>query len=174
MDAAESSGLTRPPDEDDLVQLARELNRRGARYVVIGGLAINRLGSTRATEDVDLLIARDLANQRLVKEALRILPNRSIDELGDEDIAQWVVVRVIDTILVDLMTEACGVNFEEAAGGIEVEVLQGEPIPFAGPELMLKLKRGLREKDVIDRGFVHYVLEQRRKQRDAAKPGEHG
>lgn len=142
--------------------------------MVIGDLAINRLGSTRATEDVDLLIARDLANQRLVKEALRILPNRSIDELGDEDIAQWVVVRVSDTILVDLMTEACGVNFEEAAGGIEVEVLQGEPIPFAGPELMLKLKRGLREKDVTDRGFVHYVLEQRRKQRDAAKPGERG
>jgi len=172
VDAEESPALTRPPDEDDLVNLARELNRLGVRYVVIGGLAINRLGSNRATEDIDLLIARDIANQRLVKEALRILPNRSIDELGDEDIAQWVVVRVSDNILVDLMTEACGVDFEEAAGGIEIENLQGEPIPFAGPELMLKLKRGHREKDVNDRGFVHYVIEQRKKQRDAAKHRE--
>ncbi len=95
MDAEKSPALTRPPDEDDLINLARELNRLGARYVVIGGLAINRLGSNRATEDVNLL-ARDIANQRLVKEALRILPNRSIDELGDEDIAQWTVVRVSD------------------------------------------------------------------------------
>jgi len=64
------------------------------------------------------------------------------------------------------------VDFEEAAGGIEIENLQGEPIPFAGPELMLKLKRGHREKDVNDRGFVHYVIEQRKKQRDAAKHRE--
>lgn len=67
------------------------------------------------------------------------------------------------------MTEACGVDFEEAAGGIEIEILQGEPIPFAGPELMLKLKQGYREKDVNDRGFVQYVIEQRQKQRDASK-----
>jgi hypothetical protein len=87
MDADEPGGLTRPPDEQDLVRLARELNRLGVRYIVIDGLAINRLGSTRATEDIDLLIARDLANQRLVKQALEILPNRSIRELGDDDIA---------------------------------------------------------------------------------------
>lgn len=163
MGAEEQSGLTRPPDEDDLVFVARELNRLGVRYIVIGGLAINRLGSNRATEDIDLLIARDLANQKLVKQALEILPNRSIRELGDEDIAEWVVVRVSDDLLIDLMTEACGVGYEEAATGIEIELMQGEPIPFAGPELMLKLKRGFREKDVIDRGFVQHVIEQRKK-----------
>jgi hypothetical protein len=37
---------------------------------------------------------------------------------------------------------------------------------------MRQLKRGLREKDVTDRGFVPYVLEQRRKERDAAKGGD--
>jgi len=146
MDPEQPAGLTRPPDEDDLVRLDRELNRLGVRYIVIGGFAINRLGANRATEDIDLLIARDLANQRLVKQALEILPNRAIVELGDEDIAEWVVVRVSDDILVDLMTEACGVSFEEAKGDVEIEVLQGEPIPFAGPELMLKLKQSFREK----------------------------
>ena len=163
MDTEESPSLTRPPDEDDLVTLARELNRLGVRYVVIGGIAINRLGSNRATEDIDLLIAKDLANQALVKQALCILPHQSIKELGDEDIAQWVVVRVSDDILVDIMTEACGVSFDEASNGIEIEVMQGEPIPFASPQLMLKLKRGYREKDEIDRGFIHHVIEQRRK-----------
>jgi len=39
-----SEELTRPPDDHDLVFLAKELNRLDAKYVVIGGVAINRLG----------------------------------------------------------------------------------------------------------------------------------
>jgi len=98
--------VTRVPNERDLISLARELNRLRVAYVVIGGFAINRLGLVRATEDIDLLIARDQANQALVKQALEILPDRAVRELGEEDIAQWIVVRVNDDITVDLMTEA--------------------------------------------------------------------
>jgi hypothetical protein len=136
-----SHEVTRVPTDADLVSLARELNRLGVAYVVVGGFAINRLGFVRATEDIDLLIARDRANQALVKQALEILPDHAIRELGDEDIAQWVVVRVNDDITVDLMTEACGVRFEDAASGVETEVIDGVPIPFAGAELMLKMKQ---------------------------------
>ena len=93
--------MTRPPDDQDLVALARELNRLGARYIVIGGVAINRLGFIRATEDLDLLIARDQANQVLVKKALEVLPDKAVRELGQEDLAAWVVVRVNDEITVD-------------------------------------------------------------------------
>lgn len=38
-------------------------------------------------------------------------------------------------------------NYEDAAGGIETEPIDGVPIPFAGAELILKLKQSLREKD---------------------------
>jgi hypothetical protein len=155
-------GLTRVPDGADLVVLARELNRLGVAYVVIGGFAINRLGLVRATEDIDLLIARDRANQALVKRALEILPDRAIRELGDEDIAEWVVVRVNDDITVDLMTEACGVRFEDVAGGVETEVVDGVPIPFAGPALLLRMKQGLREKDRADRSFLEDLIRARR------------
>ena len=153
--------VTRVPIEADLVSLARELNRLGVAYVVVGGFAINRLGFVRATEDIDLLIARDLANQALVKQALDILPDHAIRELGDEDIAQWVVVRVNDDITVDLMTEACGVRYEDAAGGIEIEVIDGVPIRFAGAELMLKMKQSPREKDAADRSFLQQLLRAR-------------
>jgi hypothetical protein len=155
--------ITRVPDDTDLVSLARELNRLGVAYVVVGGFAINRLGFVRATEDIDLLIARDLANQALVKKALEILPDQAIRELGDEDIAQWVVVRVNDDITVDLMTEACGVRFEDAAGGIETEVIDGVPIPFAGAELMLKMKQSIREKDALDRSFLTQLIRARQR-----------
>jgi hypothetical protein len=150
--------ITRVPTDADLVSLARELNRLGVAYVVIGGFAINRLGFVRATEDIDLLIARDLANQTLVKRALEILPDRAIRELGDEDIAQWVVVRVNDDITIDLMTEACGIRYEDAAGGIETEEIEGVRIPFAGAQLMLKMKQSPREKDVVDRNFLQQLI----------------
>ena len=39
--------ISRPPTEADLVNLCRELNRRGAKYVVIGGLAIIAAGRPR-------------------------------------------------------------------------------------------------------------------------------
>lgn len=156
-----SREVTRVPSDADLVSLARELNRLGVAYVVVGGFAINRLGFVRATEDIDLLIARDRANQALVKQALEILPDRAIRELGDEDIAQWVVVRVNDDITVDLMTEACGVRFEDTAGGTEIAVIDGVPIPFAGAELMLKMKQSVREKDTIDRSFLQQLIHSR-------------
>lgn len=126
--------------------------------MVVGGFAINRLGLVRATEDIDLLVARDKANQALVKKALEILPDCAVRELGDEDIAQRAVVRVNDDITIDLMTEACGVRFEDALSGIETEVIDGIPIPFAGAELMLKMKMSPRERDSIDRDSLQKLI----------------
>jgi hypothetical protein len=99
-----------------------------------------------------------------VKKALETLPDKAIKELGDEDIAKWVVVRVNDDITIDLMTEACGVRYEDAVSGIETEVIDGVPIPFAGAELMLRMKQSPREKDSTDRSFLEELI--RRKPRD--------
>jgi hypothetical protein len=162
MGSEPEADLTRVPDENDLVSLARELNRLGVAYVVVGGFAINRLGLVRATEDIDLLVARATANQALLKKALEILPSKAIRELGDEDIGQWVVVRVNDDITVDLMTEACGVTYEDAQPGIEIEEIDGVPIPFANAELMLKMKQGLRDKDTWDRSFLQQLIRSRK------------
>jgi len=162
MGSEPDADLTRVPDENDLVSLARELNRLGVAYVVVGGFAINRLGLVRATEDIDLLVARATANQALLKKALEILPSKAIRELGDEDIGQWVVVRVNDDITVDLMTEACGVTYEDAQPGIEIEEIDGVPIPFANAELMLKMKQGLRDKDTWDRSFLQQLIRSRK------------
>ena len=165
MENADDREVTRIPEERDLVALARELNRLGVAYVVIGGFAINRLGLVRATDDLDLLIARDRANQALVKQALEILPDKAVRELGDEDLAQWIVVRVNDDITVDLMTEACGVTYDEARSGIEWDTIQEVRVPFAGAELMLRMKQGFREKDSWDRGFLENLIAARKDHR---------
>ena len=52
----------------------------------------------RATDDIDFLIAKDASNQALVKKALEILPDKAVHELKNDDLAQWIVVRVNDDI----------------------------------------------------------------------------
>jgi hypothetical protein len=147
---------TRPPERSDLLRLCAELNRLRGQYIVIGGLAMNELGLVRVTEDIDLLIEASPENQQRVREALRILPDRAIDELGPgEDLREWVVVRVNDEITVDLMTSACGVTYAEAKNGVVVRTIGGVEIPFANRDLMIRLKQSDREKDRID---LEYLL----------------
>lgn len=150
--------VTRVPTQTDLVKIAREFNRLGVAYVVVGGFAINRLGFVRATDDIDFLIARDLANQALVKKALEILPDKAARELADDDLAQWIVVRVNDDITIDLMTEACGITFADTHDGIETVEMDGVAIPFANAPLMLKMKQSWRAKDVEDRMFLQELI----------------
>ncbi len=106
----------RLPNQSDLIALCRSHNKEGARYLVVGGFAINHHGFIRATEDIDILVDVDLENQRRVKKALEILPDKAILELGDDDLRDYTVVRVSDNILVDVITAACGIDFEEASG----------------------------------------------------------
>lgn len=66
---------SREPTLADLCGLCRELNRRGARYVVVGGFAIAALGYNRRTIDVDLLIDTSGDNESRVLDAVATLPD---------------------------------------------------------------------------------------------------
>ena len=145
---------SRPPTLEDLLLLCRSLNQAGARYLVVGGFAVMQHGFTRATEDIDLLVESSLENQARVKKGLEALPDKAILELANDDFRNWVVVRVADEIVVDLMLTACGIGYEEASKEIETVSIQGVPIPFASPALLLRMKQTHREKDALDRMFL--------------------
>ena len=104
-------GDCRTPTLADLVALCRRLNEQGARYLVVGGFAIIQHGYMRTTGAIDLLLDGAMDNQQLVRRAMESLPEKTILELGpDEDFRDWVVVRVADEVLVDLMIAACGIE----------------------------------------------------------------
>lgn len=145
---------SRPAVRDDLIRICRELNAQGARYIVVGGFAVIHHGFLRATEDIDLLVEGSPENQSRVKKALEILPDKAIRELVDDDLRNYLVVRVADDVLVDLMLAACGIGYEEASKEIETITIQGVSIPFASPGLLLRMKQTHREKDVLDRMFL--------------------
>jgi predicted naringenin-chalcone synthase len=125
----------------------------------------------RATDDIDLLIARDLANQALVKRALEVLPDKAVRELADDDLAQWIVVRVNDDITVDLMTEACGVPYEEVRNHVETVEIEGVAVPFADAAIILRMKQGFRAKDAEDRSFLQQLIMKRPPPGAPPRPG---
>lgn len=58
------------PGAPDLVAVLRAMRAAGAEHIVIGGFAVNVLGYIRATEDSDLLIPDDPANDQRLLSAL--------------------------------------------------------------------------------------------------------
>jgi len=134
--------------------ICRELNARGVKYIVVGGFAVIQHGFLRNTGDIDLLVEDSPDNQARTKRALEILPDKAVRELGDDDLRNYVVVRVCDEVVVDLMMMACGISYLEAEREIEVFTISGVPIPFASAKLLLRTKQTHREKDVEDRMFL--------------------
>ena len=149
---------SRPPTLNDLVDLCRRLNDAGANYIVIGGMAIIQQGFVRATEDIDLLIDALPENQDRVRQALMGLPDGAVKEMKPNDLEAYIVVRVADEIVVDLMKSACGIEFKEASKDIEWVAIQGVSIPFASSRLLWRMKQTVREKDSLDRLFLKEKL----------------
>lgn len=151
--------VPRAPRLKDVSRLCAELNRLEARYIVVGGFAVIQAGYARFTDDVDLLIDTALENEARVFEALRSLPDKAVNELDPGDVEKFVVVRVGDEILVDLMRSGCGVDYAEAIKDAVYHELDGVRIPFASPQTLWRMKQTRREKDIPDRVFLRTLLE---------------
>jgi hypothetical protein len=158
----EEKASPRTPEQTDLAKLCAALNAESARYIVVGGMAIIQQGFLRATEDIDLPLERSRDNQSRVRKALEILPDKSVREVEDTDLEEYLVVRVADEIVVDLMLSACGVTYDEALSDIELKVVEGVSIPFASANILLKMKQTYRDKDIPDRIFLEEKLRKER------------
>lgn len=150
----------RDPTLSDLVALCRELNTRGARYVVCGGFAIRTAGYARFTQDIDLVIDTALENEAKVFKALEILSDKAVRELDPGDIEKYTVCRVADEIVVDLMGSASGINYAAAAPEIVMREVDGVSIPFASPVLLWRMKvHTHRAKDAADLLFLRELFQ---------------
>ena len=152
--------VSRDPTVTDLVNLCRELNARGCRYLVCGGFAIRAAGYPRNTGDVDLLIDTSPENEKQVYHALEIFPDKAVLELKPGEVSEYTVVRVADEITVDLMASASGMTFNDVESEIIFREIDGVKIPFASPLLLWKMKRNThREKDKPDLLFLRQLLQ---------------
>jgi len=142
--------------------VCRELNQRGAKYVVVGGFAMRAANYIRRTMDLDLLVAADAENEAKVFSALSTLPDNAVHELQPGDLRQYKVIRVADEIVVDLMCSASGIDYAGASKDIVVRNVDGVPIPFASPRLLWRMKAVThREKDAPDLVFLRQWFAER-------------
>ena len=152
---------SRLPEIEDLVKLCKELNEEGAKYIVIGGMAIIQAGFARTTEDIDLLVDISSENQAKIRKAMMTLPDQAVRDVKPDDLENYIVVRVGDEITVDLMAKACGITYEDAKDEIVIATIDGVEIPLASPELLWKMKQTMRVKDNLDLMFLKELLKKK-------------
>ena len=138
-----------------MIHLCRDLNARGAKYLVVGGFAIRGAGYLRETADLDIIIDTDLDNEAKVFKSLEILEDKAVLELKPGEVGQYTVVRIVDEITIDLMKSAAGIDYAEASKDIIIRRVHDVDIPFASPRLLWRMKKNTyREKDIPDLIFL--------------------
>lgn len=144
------SKKTRGSSEKWLLDVCRLLDERGAKYIVVGGVACNLHGLMRATKDIDLLIPKDIKNAEAVLEALGGLAFGISKELDAAEVASKPITIVGDTPRVDLLTVANKVKYEQAIATARTVKVDGVAIVFAGFDVLLKTKDTDRLQDQAD------------------------
>jgi hypothetical protein len=158
VDAGEDREYSRQPRPEDLTKICAALNLESARYILIGGFAVIARGLERPTKDIDLLIDPSEDNVERIKRALAVLPDNAVREVQSGEIERYDVIRIADEVVVDLMSKACGVTWEDAARDSEVLELNGVEIPIAGIETLIRTKQTVRPHDAADREFLERLL----------------
>jgi hypothetical protein len=148
----------RTPGVHDLAALCRRLNETGSKYVVVGGFAIIQAGYPRMTEDIDLLIELGDANERSILTILGELRDGAARQITPGEVGKYVVVRIADEVMIDLMASACGVTYADAIQDAVWRELDGVRIPFASKSTLWKMKQTHRDKDIPDRIFLAKAL----------------
>ncbi len=91
------------------------LNRGNAKYLVIGGVACILHGYARATDDIDILIARTESNAARVLRALSHVGYGFAREWNPAEVLKKQITIIGDDPRVDIFTVAWKVKYEQAA-----------------------------------------------------------
>ncbi len=155
--------FTRPALWDDVLDLARRLNRQGARYVRVGGYALAAHGLVRMTTDIDIAVSPDPDNNRRWVAALAELPDGVAAELAGEadpfagDLLH--AIRINDEFTVDIMPGVAGVAFAILEKHAQRLVIDGEPIRVLDLQGLLDTKQqSQRPKDQADAALLREAI----------------
>jgi len=90
----------------------KSLDAHSARFLLIGGYAVNAFGYVRNTVDMDLWIASDAENQKRVLQAIRDFGfQKAPDDLLREEDA---MVRMgVPPLRIEVLKKISGVEFED-------------------------------------------------------------
>lgn len=161
--ADDDANFARAATLDDLKRVLALLNDHNVDYLLIGGYALAAHGYLRATTDIDILVPATVESGLRVKRALLMLPQQAAEGIDVNWFADGETIRVADEFVVDVMFNACGETYETLKTELELIDLEGIPVRTVSVAGLLKTKRTMREKDVVDRLALERALEKMQK-----------
>ena len=84
-----------------------------------------------------------------------------MNEVADDDVSRYTVVRVADEFVIDLMALACGVDYTEAMKDAETIDVAGVPVIVASPATLIRTKDTFRPSDQADRRYLDALIAER-------------
>ena len=126
------------------------LNAEEARYVVVGAMAMQLWGTSRATRDIDILIDPTLENVERVLRALRRLPFGVAADINAHDVLRRAVTMIGDAPNVDVLTRAWNLRWSEAETALTVFTVDGVLVPTVSLAHLIESKRTGRTQDLAD------------------------
>jgi hypothetical protein len=84
-----------------------------------------------------------------------------VNDIRPTDLEEYQVIRIADEYIVDLMSAACGISYDQAIDSVIVVMIDGVKIPFASPELLWRMKQTMQEKDNLDLTFLRELLKKK-------------
>ncbi len=148
------------PTAFDPVRVLRQLNEAGVRYIVIGGVAANLLGSPTVTADVDICYARERPNLEALARVLTALnarlrgaePGLPFRLDAKTFLAGDSFKFVTDAGDLDVLANPAGTRgFEDLARGATLMVLDGMQVLVADIDDLIRMKlAAARPKDLIE------------------------
>jgi hypothetical protein len=144
-----------------VARVCSRLNREDARYVLVGATAMQLWGTTRATQDIDILIEPTVENARRVLSALGTLGFGVANELDAEDVATRPVTMIGDIPNVDVLTRAWNLRWEQAQHHAHAFNVEGVTIPTASIPDLIESKRTGRLQDLADIEILELIQRSR-------------
>jgi hypothetical protein len=133
--------------ERALVRIVADLRQLGARFALVGGLAVSLRAEPRTTRDVDLAIAVDGdAQAEAVVRGLLGLGYRVGGQLEQDRAGRLATMRLRSSdasrtaIVIDLLFASSGIEREVVAAAEDLEVLPGTRMPVATAAHLVALK----------------------------------
>lgn len=142
------------------VEICREFNKNGVKYVVIGGFAMIMHGLPRTTVDIDFFIDNTPENIEKIKQALKTVFNdEMVDEITANDMEKYSVVRygTSEGFYIDFISRLGTVaSFTDVANENDIFEIEDIEIPVCNVDVMMRLKQTVRHKDLADLEFLRY------------------
>ncbi len=144
-----------------VARVCSRLNAEGARYLVVGATAMQLWGTTRATQDIDILIDPAVENAERVLRALATLGFGMAADLRAEDVATHAVTMIGDIPNVDVLTRAWNVRWADANPRAAWFDVEGVAVPTASIDDLIASKRTGRMQDAADIEVLEEIKAQR-------------